>query len=104
MFGNNPYRPALTHQPRGEFAMSQQDAVNVMDELVLVRTQASAAGQALATAWSMGRATIRDMAHAGGPDSRIHITVLNHLDGYHYHVPACWDRVWVLDSPDGVTR
>ncbi len=103
MFGNNPTRSALTHQPRGEFVMGAQDAVNVLDELVFMRDRASPAGRRLADAWSGGNATIRDFAHAGGADSRIHITVRNNRDGRNYHVPVCWDNHWILDDPESVT-
>ena len=104
MFGRDPYRPALTHQPRGDYEMSHEQAIDVMDELYLRRNEASAAGRLLASAWGHGLASIRDMAHAGGPDSRIHLTVNNRLDGRAYHVPVCWDNnTWVLDDPEGVT-
>ncbi len=103
MFGRNPERSNLTHQPRGEFEMSREAALDIMDELVLLRDRASPAGRVLADAWSQGNATIRDMAHAGGADSRIHITVRNNQNGRTYHVPCCWDGHWVLDDPDGVT-
>jgi hypothetical protein len=104
MFGNNPERPALTHQPRGAYEMSREGAIDVMDELVLKRNEANAEGRDLADAWRRGSAESRDMAHAGGADSRIHITVRNHLDGRTYHVPACWDGQWVLDDPGSITR
>ncbi len=104
MFGSNPERGALTFQPRGQFEMSREAAIDVMDELVLRRNDANNEGRDLAHAWSRGSASIRDMAHAGGADSRIHITVNNHLDGHTYHVPVCWDGHWVLDDPGSITR
>lgn len=104
MFSGNPERDALTFQPRGEYAMSREAAIDVMDELVLRSGEATAAGRDLAAAWRAGRAAIRDMAHAGGADSRIHLTVANYQDGLTYHVPACFDGQWVLDDPSSVTR
>ncbi|MFT3770503.1 MAG: hypothetical protein QM820_34170 [Minicystis sp.] len=84
--------------------MSREAAIDVLDELVLRRQEASTAGRDLASAWRDGQAYIRDLGHAGGADSRIHITVVNNMDGRTYHVPACWDGQWVLDDPEGVTR
>jgi hypothetical protein len=104
MFGRDPYRNTLTFQPRGEFEMSLEHAIDVMDELYLRRTEANNAGYDLAVAWHDGRAQIRDMAHGGGNDHRIHITVLNHNNGRHYHVPVCWDGTWIVDDVEGITR
>lgn len=104
MFGNDPERSGLTHQPRGEYAMSREAAIDVMDELVLRRLEANLEGQDLADAWRNGQAEIRDMAHAGGADMRIHITVRNNIDGRTYHVPVCWDGHWILDDPTAITR
>ena len=104
MFGNNPEREALTHQPRSEYEMSREAAIDVMDELVLRSGDATAVGRDLAAAWRVGRAVVRDLAHAGGADSRIHITVINYQDNRTYHVPVCFDGTWVLDDPTSVTR
>ena len=102
-FGANPTRAALTHQPRSQFQFTRQDAVNIMDELAIRKDEASASGRVLAQAWVGGNAVIRDFAHAGGADSRIHITVTNNGNGRNYHVPVCWDAQWILDDPQSVT-
>jgi hypothetical protein len=105
MFGRNPERDNLTFQPRGEFEMSREDAINAMDEMSL-EDNLSTVGRDLASAWRQGQASIRDMAHAGGADSRIHLTVVSQQDGRTYHVPLYWDRHWHFEHSDsqGVTR
>ncbi len=106
-FGHNPTRAALTFQPRGEFAFTRQDAVNVMDELAMMDGLAHNARD-LAWAWRTSQATIRDFAHAGGPDSRVHITVVMTTPNgtlRTFHVPVVWDGAWRFDpySGNGVT-
>lgn len=86
--GNNPTRANLTGQPRGGYAMTDREAVGVMDELVMSRDSLTAAGQAIADAWENQTATIRDYAHCGGRDARMHITVVDNNTGRAYHVPV----------------
>ena len=37
---------------------------------------------------------IRDFAHAGGPDIRIHITVQDYSQSLTFHIPVEWDGQW----------
>jgi hypothetical protein len=105
MFGNDPERPNLTHQPKGEYEFSREDAINVMDELSLVVNNFSPlVAQILSDAWKQGVANIRDIAHAGGPDIRPHITVsVLQANGTtrNFHVPVLWDQRWIFDQYDG---
>jgi len=104
-FGHNPTRAALTYQPRGQYGFTNQDAINVMDELAMFDPHdLNAAGRDLAEAWKNGNAQIRDFAHAGGPDSRVHITVqMTRTNGTtrSFHVPVVWDNAWRFSPYEG---
>ncbi|KAB7648533.1 hypothetical protein [Polymorphobacter fuscus] len=106
-FGYNPTRATLTYQPQRDYAFRHQDAVNVMDELAMM-DGLPANARYLAGAWRAGQATIRDFAHAGGADSRVHITVMAAVGNgtfRTFHVPVVWDGAWRFDpfAGNGVT-
>lgn len=103
--GNNPKRANLTGQPQKGYAMTDAEAVGVMDELVLRIGSLSRSGEAIARAWRDGNVTIRDYAHCGGADSRMHITVRDNYANRAYHVPVISEREgqWNYDEYEDVT-
>jgi hypothetical protein len=108
-FGPNPTRPALTYQPRNGYTVTHAMCVDVMDELVIRRqdnTLTTQDAKELADAWRTRHATIRDFPHAGGPDSRLHITVTvtyGPAGQRNFHVPVVFEREGQLvpDDPTG---
>ncbi|MFK7783864.1 MAG: hypothetical protein AB8B56_02045 [Crocinitomicaceae bacterium] len=93
--GNNPQRSNLTGQPRGQHAMNDTEAVRVMDELVLLWMENHPLlpnnARYIASQWRNGFAQIRDYAHCGGRDHRMHITVTDLYSGANFHIPVASD-------------
>lgn len=83
--------------------------IDVMDEVRMITGGPHIQAINLGLAWAEGRAFIRDFPHAGGPDSRLHLTVVvsSGVGQGTYHVPCTFESTTqlVLDDPtgDGIT-
>ena len=105
MFGPNRESDNLTYQTRNESDDSRAICIYVMDEAGLITGGPHVRAMTLGLAWCTGRAVIRDYPHAGGPDSRLHLTVVvsSGVGRGTYHVPCAFLSATqlVLDDPTG---